>query len=235
MQDENGKSAGSRSEQAYMQIKGAVEAGALAPGSRVRENELAERFGISRTPVRDALRRLEAEGLIAHVPHQGAIIAQLDHQAVIELYDMREVLEGTAARYAARHASEAEIQELAELVAAEEGLEEDAAALARLNRVFHGVLYRAGHNRYLLKTLLALRDSMILLGGTTLALSNRPQSARKEHEAIIAAIAARDADAADQAARHHIRNAQRARLKFLRAEIMGEAGLQPRDPLDRRA
>ena len=127
----------SRGEWAYGRLKMEIANGTMGPGSRVRENEIAERLSISRTPVREALRRLEAEGLIVHVPHQGAIIAELDHQAVIELYDMRETLEGTAARYAARHASEAEIQDLAELVESEQENVGDFRALAQLNRAFH--------------------------------------------------------------------------------------------------
>ena len=212
----------SRGEWAYGRLKMEIANGTMGPGSRVRENEIAERLSISRTPVREALRRLEAEGLIVHVPHQGAIIAELDHQAVIELYDMRETLEGTAARYAARHASEAEIQDLAELVESEQENVGDFRALAQLNRAFHMALYRAGHNRYLLKALVSLSDAMILLGGTTLAVPNRFPVAHAEHQAIVRAIAERDPDRAEVAARSHIRNAQRARLKLLRAHLVSD-------------
>ncbi|HYH39797.1 MAG TPA: GntR family transcriptional regulator [Azospirillum sp.] len=217
----------SRGEWAYGRLKKEIESGTMAPGSRVRENEIAERLGISRTPVREALRRLESEGLVVHAPHQGSIIAELDHQAVIELYDMRETLEGTAARYAARHASEAEIQDLTELVESEQENAGDIAALAQLNRAFHAALYRAGHNRYLLKALLSLSDAMILLGGTTLAVPDRFPAAHAEHLAIIAAITERDPDRAEAAARTHIRNAQRARLKLLRLRLVGSASGDP--------
>lgn len=213
----------SRASWAYARLKKDIESGAMSPGSRVRENEIAERLGISRTPVREALRRLETEGLIVHAPHQGAVIAELDHQAVIELYDIRETLEGTAARYAARHASEAEIQDLAELVDSELESGGDVAALAQLNRAFHAALYRAGHNRYLLKVLMSLRDSMILLGGTTLGVPDRFVAAHEEHLAIITAISDRDPDRAEAAARTHIRNAQRARLKLLRARLLKDS------------
>jgi DNA-binding GntR family transcriptional regulator len=212
----------SRGEWAYGLLKKEIASGIMGPGSRVRENEIAERLGISRTPVREALRRLEAEGLIVHLPHQGAVIAELDHQAVIELYDMRETLEGTAARYAARHASEAEIQDLAELVESEQDNVGDYNALAQLNKAFHASLYRAGHNRYLLKALLSLSDAMILLGGTTLAIPDRFAVAHAEHLEIVKAIAGRDPDRAEIAARTHIRNAQRARLKLLRARLVSE-------------
>lgn len=210
----------SRSEIAYQQLKKAIQSGALAPGTRIRETEIAERFHISRTPVRDAIRRLETDGLISFVPRQGAVISQLDHQETMELYDLREVLEGTAAGFAARHASAAEIAELEDLVASEEAIREDPGQLADLNRIFHSALYRAAHNRYLERALLNLRDSMALLGGTSLRVTGRYETAHGEHTDLITAIARRDSEAAEAAARTHIRNAQRARLKLMREEML---------------
>lgn len=204
------------SQSVYSKLKEQIAEGTLPPGCRVREIELSEQLKVSRTPVREALRHLEADGLLTHAPHEGLIVARLDHQAVIELYAMREVLEGTAARFAARHASEAEIQELSELIAAETEDGQDSSRLARLNLAFHNALYRAGHNRYLVRSLHSLSNAMVLLGGTTLAMPNRSNTAHEEHLAIVAAISAQDADAAEAAAREHIRNAQRARLKLLR-------------------
>ena len=210
------RSQASLGQSAYDSLKELIASGDLPPGSRVREIDLAERLGVSRTPIREALRRLESEGFLAHASHEGLIVATLDHQAVIELYAMREVLEGTAARFAARHASEAEVQELHELVASELDGSHEPMHLVRLNQALHGALYRAGHNRYLLRSLQALSNAMVLLGGTTLSIPSRSESAHEEHRAIVSAIERRDADAAEEAAREHIRNAQRARLKLLR-------------------
>src|SRR3546814_4510444 len=98
----------SRGEIAYVRLKESIQTGELKPGQRIREIEMADRLRMSRTPVREALRRLEADGLLTFAPYRGMVIAELDHQAVMELYQMREVLEGTAAGLAARHASEAE-------------------------------------------------------------------------------------------------------------------------------
>ncbi len=210
----------SRSEIAYRKLKNAIQSGTLAPGTRIREMEIAERFAISRTPVRDAIRRLEADGMISFVPRQGAVVSRLDHQETMELYDLREVLEGTAAGFAARHASAAEIAELEELVASEEPIHDDPEQLAELNRIFHSVLYRAAHNRYLERALLNLRDSMALLGGTSLRVAGRYETAHEEHDTIVRAIARRDAETAETAARAHIRNAQRARLKLMREQML---------------
>src|SRR5690554_5257325 len=104
-----------RSEQAYRYIVDAIKQGTLPPGTRIREVDLAERTGLSRTPVREALNRLQLEGLVANDPGRGTIITELDHSMVNELYAMREVLEGTAAGLAARHASEVEIAFLREI------------------------------------------------------------------------------------------------------------------------
>lgn len=204
----------SRGEWTYHRLREAIQAGELKPGERIREIEMAKRLEVSRTPVREALRRLEADGLLTFVPYRGMVIAELDHQAVMELYQMREVLEGTAAGLAARHASEAEITLLRDLIAADPG-DGDPRALASHNRQFHGSLYRAAHNRYLLKTLNVLSDAMALLGMTTLSLTGRSDTARQEHQEILDAIEARDQPRAEAAARHHIREAQRARLRLM--------------------
>jgi len=210
----------SRGEDAYQQLKDAIRRGTLSPGTRVREIEIADRFGISRTPAREAIRRLESEGLISFVPRHGAVISKLDHQATMELYDLREILEGSAAGFAARHASPAEIEELAELISAEPELADKPDQLAGLNQLFHSALYRAAHNRYLERALIGLRDSMALMGGTSLKVGGRFETAHAEHVSIVAAIAERNVEDAERAARLHIRSAQRARLKLMRAELV---------------
>src|SRR5690606_17851274 len=97
---------------AYLKLLEEIRRGELQPGARLRENELAERLGISRTPVREAIRQLESDGLVVHLPRQGATVRTLEYPEIMELYEMRTVLEGTAARLAARGASEVEIAEL---------------------------------------------------------------------------------------------------------------------------
>ncbi|BDW90227.1 GntR family transcriptional regulator [Thalassospira tepidiphila] len=205
-----------RSEVAYQKLLAAIQHGELKPGTRIREVEVAERFGISRTPVRDAIRRLESDGLLIHLPRHGAVIRQLDHREVIELYEIREVLEGTAARYAARHASELEIAELEDLNELMLKNGDDPVKVAEANRLFHQALYRTANNRFLIDALNSLSNSMALLGGTTLQYANRPESAYQEHKDIIDNIRSGNADQAEATAQHHIRNAQRLRIKLLR-------------------
>lgn len=200
---------------AYEALFGAIEKGALKPGARLREIELSQWVGASRTPIREALGRLEAEGLVTRDPSRGMIVAELDHGMVAELYVMREVLEGTAAALAARHAADAEIDALRELAQRDREAGDDPVRLARLNRHFHESLFRCAHNRFLMRAVHALRQSMVLLGQTTLAVPGRPQTAHAEHEAIVEAIARHDAQAATEAARAHIRAAYRARLGIM--------------------
>ena len=203
------------SEVAYQRLFEAILEGRLRPGQRLRETELAAALGVSRTPIREALWRLEVQGLVAHAPRKGMVIRTLEHQEITELYLMREVLEGTAARLAARHASEAEVLTLDEMVREDAERLDDPEALARSNRTFHETLYRAAHNRYLLQLLAGLRASMSLLGRSSLYVEGRAAAALAEHEEIVSAISAHDSDGAEAAARRHIRSAHRARLKIL--------------------
>jgi DNA-binding GntR family transcriptional regulator len=198
----------------YARLLVAIDAGEYPPGARLIETELAERFGVSRTPVRQALSRLEAQGVAARDTRGGLAVAALDYDQLGELYEVREMAEALAARLAARHASPTEIDMLRELVEADCARAEDPAALARSNRTFHHQLHRASHNRYLIDTLAAMRRSLSLLSGTTLAAPGRGPESVEEHAAIVAAIAARDENAAEAAARRHIVNALRTRLRL---------------------
>ncbi|WP_397473594.1 GntR family transcriptional regulator [Pusillimonas sp.] len=204
----------SRSAHAYQYLVEAIQSGRFVSGTRLREIELAEVMGLSRTPVREALGRLQSEGLAVNDPERGLIVTELDHSMMSELYAMREVLEGTAARLAARHASDVEIEFLREVIL-RDGQLTSTEELAANNRLFHGTLYRCAHNRYLVKTLSSLQESMILLGRTTLATQGRAEASRREHEAIVDALSRRDPEAAEQAARAHIVAAYRIRLEGL--------------------
>ncbi|ACL61183.1 GntR family transcriptional regulator [Methylobacterium nodulans] len=203
-----------RNGSAYEMLLRAIEDGELPPGSRLREAELAERFSISRTPVREALGRLEAQGLVVHEPHRGASVAQLDYAQVTELYDLREVLEGMAARLAAIHASDIEIDLLEEMVVRDREMADTAADLARTNRLFHRQIHACTRNRFLQAMLENMRLSLVLLAGTTLAVPGRAAQSIEEHQQIVDRIRAHDRDGAEAAARAHIRAAFKARIRL---------------------
>ena len=203
---------------AYQAILAEIEHGRIAPGSRLTEADLAERLSISRTPVREALKRLEAQGLATHEPGRGMIVSLLDHDQLRELYDMREVLEGAAARHAAANASPTEIALIGDLAESAAKLRGTAAAHAAANAHFHRQIFRASRNRYLAQHLGRMRVSLTLLPHTTLAEPGRRKQAATEHRAIAAAIAGRDLDGAEALAREHIRHAYAARLRQFAAD-----------------
>lgn len=204
-----------RGQQAYQYILEAIQQQHLKPGDRLREADLATLIGLSRTPIREALSKLEAEGLIVNDPIRGMMVTELDYSMISELYIVREILEGAAARLAAQHASEVELTILKEVSANYESCENDALALAAANRQFHDVIYRCAHNRYLLKTLNSLHDTMALLGETTLISPERRKNTNEEHAEILNAILKRDPDLAEQCMKQHIRAAQQVRLRRL--------------------
>ncbi|WP_171211236.1 GntR family transcriptional regulator [Ruegeria sp. HKCCA5426] len=205
---------GPQGSSAYQSLLDEIRAGALLPGDRLREIELSERLGVSRTPVREAIRQLEADGLVTHVPRLGATVRSLDYAEVMELYEMRAVLEGTAARLAARAASDIELDELDVLNdrLAEAGTGPDAV---RINKIFHATLLDAAKNRFLTKSTLSLQKALLILGPSQLLDSERAASAVAEHRRIMVALKARDGAAAESEMRAHIQAAQRMRIRAL--------------------
>lgn len=206
----------SLAETAYANLLGAIHTGRFRAGDRMREADLASWLGISRTPVRDALKRLEADGLVSAAPRRGLVVAQLEQQQVSELYAVRDVLEGLAGRLAAQHASSAEIGAMRDLLDRQARTRSgDVATLAHLNALFHDVIYRATHNRYLISILDGFESSLTLLPGTTYVAPGRAVDALKQHRDLVDAIEKRERERAESVAREHIRAAERIRLLII--------------------
>jgi len=199
----------------FRQLVSSIEDGTLTPGARLREAELAERYGVSRTPIREGLKRLESHGLATYEPNRGMIIPLLDNDQINELYVVRAVLEGTVARLAAQHATAAEISIFKDMIEADRAAIDDAEALSRSNRAFHRRLTLASHNRYLIAQVDHMKHFLLLLSGNTFVDPKRREAAVDEHAHIVAAIAARDMDAAEAAGRDHIRAAHKVRLQTM--------------------
>lgn len=198
---------------AYELILEAIDTGVYKPGSRLVESELAERFGVSRTPIREALQRLETQSLLTR-DGRSLIVASLDHGQLSELYVVRGALEGLAARLAARHATPEELAVLRDMLEADRALIDDPEAMSRANRRFHKQIHLASHNRFLVQQLDLVHRSMALLASTSIAVAGRPTDTLEEHERIVAAIEAGDGDAADKALRDHISQAFIIRLRL---------------------
>ncbi|PIE12655.1 MAG: GntR family transcriptional regulator [Rhodobacterales bacterium] len=198
---------------AYTLILEAIDMGLFRPGDRLVESDLAERFGVSRTPIREALQRLETQALLTR-DGRSLIVSSLDHNQLAELYVVRAELEALAAQLAAKHATDEEVRVLREMVEMDRALVDDANALARANRRFHRQLHLASHNRFLMQQLNLVHQSMALMATTSLAVEGRGEVALGEHDAIVTAIENRDEQAAAAALRAHISRAFVTRLKL---------------------
>ena len=203
---------------AYTLILEAIDMGIYKPGDRLVESDLAERFGVSRTPIREALQRLETQSLLTR-DGRSLIVASLDHNQLAELYVVRAELEGLAANLAARHATDEEVRVLRDMVEEDRKLLNDPQAMARANRRFHKQIHLSSHNRFLVQQLDLVHRSMALMATTSLAALGRPADALKEHDAIVTAIEARDTTGAGDALKAHISKAFVTRLKLDSGEV----------------
>ena len=205
------------------ELKTAIIRGELAQGAKLNEPLLAARYGISRGPLREALRRLEGLGLVDHVPHAGARVVRLTRDDLLEIYYIREALEGMAARLAATMMSEAEIAELFALL--NQHAEQIKADAGRTyfqqegNFDFHFRIVRASRNPKLVQILQGdLYHRVRMYRYQSSQQSSRPEKALLEHRRIVEAIAARDGELAELLMRRHIQSARQAIAQQLPAE-----------------
>lgn len=207
----------SSGEAAYFAVLESIRSGHYRPGDRLREEEVGERLALSRTPVREALRRLEADGIIEHRARIGAVVRELSHGEVVELYEMRVVLERTAAEFAAKHGTDAEFDTLDDLNDQIELERESPARAAAINQDFHKGLYLAGRNRFLLEAARGLNNSLLLLGPTTFTDPERIDVVVKQHRDIVSALRQGDIEAAGATAEAHLQTSLRRRIRALHA------------------
>ena len=207
----------SQGQATYDALIEAIRTGGYAPGDRLRETEIAARLTLSRTPIREALRRLAADGIIEHRARIGAVVRVLSHAEVVELYEMRLVLERTAAEFAAKYAVAAEVDDLDALNRDIAERLSNPAGAASVNQLFHQALYRAARNRFLMEAARGLTNALLLLGPTTLADEERIAVVCRQHQDIIDAIRAGDQEAAGAAAEAHLQTSLRHRLSIMRA------------------
>ncbi len=196
---------------AYTLVLAAIDEGVYLPGDRLVESELAERFGVSRTPVREALQRLETQSVLVR-DGRSMVVSSLDHDQLGELYVVRAELEALAARLAAQHAAPEEVRVLRAMVTQDMTLLGQPQSLSRANRRFHKQLHLASHNRYLIQQLKMVHRTMALMATTTFAVEGRDVVALDEHSKIVEAIENGDGDAAAAALKDHISMAYQTRL-----------------------
>ena len=203
-------------ERVFHQLQDAIVRGELAPGSKITEPGLSKTYGISRGPLREAMRRLEAHRLIERVPHVGARVVQLSMKELLELFDLREALESMAARLAAEHMSPEEVQGLRDVLALHEGQADLKRGEAYYQREgdldFHYCIVQGSHNKMLMNLLCDDLYYLVRLYRTQFSASGtRPQRAFVEHHRIVDAIEAGDAELAELLMRRHV-SASRANV-----------------------
>lgn len=196
-------------------LREAILDGELSSGTRLREEELAQEFGVSRTPIREALKQLGSEGLLELSPHQGAIVTRLTVEDILAIYVVREVLEGLSARLAARRATPAQGQALLAVVDRMEVEAENPAQTAKLNLQFHADMRHIANNHILDSFLSNIETSVRRFGRTTFTYPGRTSKAIDEHRAIVEAIIAGDPEQAEALAIRHMREARQIRIAML--------------------
>ncbi|MGE5156363.1 MAG: GntR family transcriptional regulator [Betaproteobacteria bacterium] len=198
-------------------LREAILDGTLTPGSWLREAEIAGEMKVSRTPVRDAFRILAAEGLVNINANQGALVAPMTSDDILELYAIREVLEGLAARLAARRSPRECLEAFGRLVpemrrAAAAG---EIQTLSKLNFDFHVVVREAAGNRYLARSLAQVQNAARRFPDPTLGLPGRVDESIEEHVALADAISQGDAATAERLAVEHMRHLAELRIRML--------------------
>jgi len=204
-------------EMVYESLRDAIVNQALKPGERLMETELADEMGVSRTPVREAIRKLELEGYVVMIPRKGAYVAGLSIKDINEVFEIRGALEALAAGLAASRATEEEIEEMELNLALEANHFESSDLLKTIEEdtKFHELIYKASRNNRLLGMIKELREQVQRFRTTTLAVPGRLKFALDEHRKIVEAIAARDVGRAQRAAREHIESAENALLEVI--------------------
>ncbi len=189
-------------------LRSAILEGGLKPGERVMEVQLAEKLGVSRTPVREAIRKLELEGLLVMLPRKGAYVADVSIKDVLNVLEVRASLEGLAASLAAERITEEEIENLKKNAEEFEkmGKENDRDGMILKDTEFHSVLLNASRNDKLLNIVEGLSDQVQRYRVVYFTEYTDAKNIMLEHRAIIEAISERDGEKADRLAQEHIEN-----------------------------
>ncbi|WNG18728.1 GntR family transcriptional regulator [Cystobacter fuscus] len=205
------------SERIRLALEEEIATGALKPGVALDEQQLATRFGASRTPVREALRQLSVTGLVELRPRRGVVVTPLSPERIMDMFEMTAELEAMCVRLATWRMTPLERSQLQQL---HEGSAEmvragNLDAYDDFNRRFHETLYRATHNQFMVEQALALRTRMAAFRRTQLRQGDRMTRSRSEHEELMRAIARGDGEEAARCMRAHLLNASSALTHYI--------------------
>ena len=206
-------------ERVFQTIRNDILKGKYKENEELREITLGKELGVSRTPVREALRQLELEGLVKIVPNKGAYVTGISGKDVNDIYVIRSLLEGLCARWATEHITEEQIDKLEEIILLSEyhvnKKKELATQVTKLDGEFHEVLYEASNSRILKHVLSDFHKYVQLARKTSVENPQRAEKSIAEHKEILQAIKDRDADRADALTHAHVMNA----MKNLKMEL----------------
>ena len=206
MEEHQDYSLGSR---VFQKIREDILNGRYKEHDEIRENTLGKELGVSRTPVREALRQLELEGLVTIIPNRGAYVTGISRKDIWDIYAMRSMLEGLCARWASEHITDEQLDKLEEAILLSEfqikkesGF--NASQVAVLDGQFHAILYEASGSRILSHVLTDFHNYVKMARVSSVVSEERARKSIREHRQILRAIRERDADMAEQLANEHI-------------------------------
>lgn len=195
-------------EKVFQQVRQDILSGKYQRGDEITEAGLGASLGVSRTPVREALRQLELEGLVELIPNKGAFITGISPQDIRDIYEIRSRLEGLCARWAARNITKEQLEEMEEVLYLTEYhmRKEHYEQMSELDGRFHQLLYEASHSRILAQELTGFHQYVQLARKQSLKNSSRPKRSSEEHMRIFEALKEHDEDLAEKIATEHILN-----------------------------
>lgn len=198
-------------------LREAIIQGRLKPGERLMEIQLAEELGVSRTPVREAIRKLELEGFLVMIPRKGAYVADISVKDIVDIFEVRAALESLAAGLAAERITEEELEQLERaLVHISEASANNLNAVVQTDTSFHEIIYKASRNQRLVQIVTHLQEQIQRFRTVSLAQPGRTKIVIEEHRKIVETISERNVELARSLAREHIENAEQSLLSTLR-------------------
>ncbi len=199
-------------------LREAIISGVLRPGERLMESQLAGELGVSRTPVREAIRKLELEGFVVMVPRKGAYVAGISLKDIVDVFEVRAALEALATSLAAERITDEELEELERILVRKAELidQQEIKLFIESDIEFHANLYRASRNDRLIQILSNLQDEIHRFRSVSLAHPGRMREALDEHRKVVEALGDRDIARAEALAWEHIENAENSLLEAVR-------------------
>ena len=217
-------------------LRDAIRRGTLKPGERLMEIQLSEELGVSRTPIREAIRKLELEGYVIMMPRRGTYVATMSIRDINEIFEIRTALESLSNGLAAERITEEELERLQRLLVMIGGYiaENDMEKIVDTDIEFHDLLYHAARNTRLVGVISNLRDQLTRFRTLSMSYPGRLEATLEEHREIVEAIAQGDVKAARKAAEKHMENSEKTLLQAMKVVDKQKAEGKRKNPRPRK-